>query len=104
MTNEIKPEPKNKKADGGKAENKPAHLIRDGAIAASIWLRESSTGFPYYEYTLSRSYKSVTSGKSGYLSNYFARNEKQLINVIQQASQWISEKESQLTQAESLAA
>lgn len=36
MTNEVKTEPKPKKADGKRTENKPAHLIRDGAIAASI--------------------------------------------------------------------
>lgn len=104
MTNEIKTETKKKKTDGGRAENKPAHVIRDGAIAASIWQRESSTGFPYYEYTISRSYKSVSSGKAGYSQNYFGKNQAQLLNVIQQASAWIAEHETQLVQAEPLAA
>lgn len=103
MTNELKTEPK-KKTDGSRAANKPAHVIRDGAIAASIWQRESATGFSYFEYTLSRSYKSVNTGKAGYSQNYFGKNLAQLVNVIQQASAWIAENETPLVHAEPMAA
>ncbi len=92
MTNETKTEPKKAKTTDNKS-NELAHTVRDGAIAANIWKRQSQTGFPYYEYSLSRSYKSVSSGKSGYTSNFFARNEAALLNVIQQASRWIADAE-----------
>lgn len=104
MTNELKTESKKKKADGSKADNKPVHVVREGGVAAMIWQRESSTGFPYYEFSISRSWKSVANGKTGYSSNFFAKNQGQLLNVIQQASAWIAENETQLVQAEPLAA
>jgi len=44
---------------------KPVHVIRDGAIAASIWLKQSPTGYYYYDYSLSRSWKSASTGKTG---------------------------------------
>ncbi|WP_442483358.1 hypothetical protein [Aeoliella sp. SH292] len=90
MTNELKTEPKKKeKEDGSK---KPEHVIRDGGIAAMIWRRESTTGFPYYEYSISRSWKNQA-GRAGYSQNYFSRNEAQLINVIGQATKWIADVE-----------
>jgi hypothetical protein len=48
MTNELKSEPKKKEKTDG-AKKGPEQVIRDGAIAAMIWRRESTTGFPYYE-------------------------------------------------------
>ena len=102
MTDEQKTEPKKKK-ETSEAKNGPEHVIRDGGVAAMIWRRESTTGFPYYEFSLSRSWKSVSSGKTGYSQNFFSRNEAQLTKVIGLASQWISEKEGQ-SQAEPLAA
>lgn len=104
MINESKSEPKKKdKAEG--APKGPAHVLRDGGIAAMVWRRESATGFPYYEYSLSRSWKSQN-GKTGYSQNYFARNEAQLVKVIELASRWISEAEAkdQAAQAEAMAA
>lgn len=103
MNNESKTETKKKdKSDGAKG---PEHVIRDGGIAAMIWRRESATGFPYYEYSLSRSWKNQ-SGKTGYSQNYFARNETQLVHVIELASRWISEREAtdQAAHAEAMAA
>lgn len=104
MTNEIKPEPKKKEKSEG-SKNGPEHVIRDGGIAAMIWRRESTTGFPYYEYSISRSWKNQA-GKTGYSQNYFSRNEAQLINVIGQATKWIADAEAkdQAGQAEALAA
>lgn len=103
MTNETRNEPKKReKADGPKKG--PEHVIRDGGIAAMIWRRESTTGFPYYEYSISRSWKSQA-GKTGYSSNYFSRNEAQLVNVIGQATKWIAEAdEKNQAGAEALAA
>jgi hypothetical protein len=89
MTDELKTEPKKKKETSDGTKKGPQHVIRDGGIAAMIWRRESATGFPYYEFSLSRSWKSVSSGKTGYSQNYFAKNGAQLMKVIELASQWI---------------
>lgn len=105
MTNETKIETKKTKSEH-KQGTKPAHTVRDGAIAANIWLRQTQTGLPYYEYSLSRSYKSMTTDKSGYTSNFFSRNEAALLKVIEQASRWIADAEAAAPAApsESLAA
>jgi len=104
MTEEHKTEPKRKKETSDGAKKGPEQVIRDGGIAAMIWRRESTTGFPYYEFSISRSWKSQA-GKTGYSHNYFGRNETQLINVIGQAAKWISEAEAkQQADAEALAA
>ena len=106
MTNEQKPEPKKAKTQGKDDNNELAHTVREGGIAANIWRRQSQTGFPYWEYSLSRSWKSPTSGKAGYSQNFFSRNEAQLVNVIKRASEWIAEAESkdQADKNEALAA
>ena len=60
----------NKKPESKKGQ-KPAHTVRRGAIAANIWLRQTQTGFHYYDYSLSRSWKSQSSEKEGYSNNFF---------------------------------
>jgi hypothetical protein len=69
----------------------PVQTVREGAVAASIWLRQSPSGFPYYDFSLSRSWKSMSSGKTGYSRNFFARNRDDLVRVIERASAWIEE-------------
>jgi hypothetical protein len=92
MTEEPKVEAKKKRDSGDGAKKGPQQVIRDGSVAAMIWRRESATGFPYYEYSISRSWKNQA-GKTGYSQNYFGRNEAQLINVVGQATQWIADAE-----------
>lgn len=84
-------ETKTKKNSANGESSNPVLTIREGAIAASIWLRQSPTGFPYYDYSLSRSWKSMSSGKAGYSSNFFDRNQDDLFRVIEKASAWIKE-------------
>ena len=104
MNDEQKPELKKKKETSDGTKKGPEQVIRDGGIAAMIWRRESTTGFPYYEYSISRSWKNQA-GKTGYSQNYFSRNEAQLINVISQATVWIAEAEAKnQANAEALAA
>jgi hypothetical protein len=92
MTIEQKPELKKAKTEG-KDATELAHTIRDGAIAASVWKRQSQTGFPYFEFSLSRSYASISSGKKGYRSNFFARNKEQLVKVVSEACDWCAQHE-----------
>ncbi len=67
------------------------HTIREGAIAASIWKRQPPGGEPYYDFSLSRSWKSTTSGKSGYSRNFYARNRDEVVRVTEKATVWIEE-------------
>lgn len=68
----------------------PVAIIREGAIAASIWKRQSPSGFAYYDFTLSRSWKSMGSGKSGYSKSFFEANQCELVAVIQRTSEWLA--------------
>lgn len=78
----------------------PVHTIRQGAIAASIWMRQSPSGYAYLDFSLSRSWKSMSTAKSGYSRNFFARNKNELRAVIEQATAWIEQEEGKLPQAE----
>ena len=80
-----------KKESKSKKGTMPYHTVRHGAVAANIWERQSQTGFTYYEYSLSRSWKSSNSGKEGYSQNYYSRNQEQIIACIQDATKFIDE-------------
>jgi hypothetical protein len=81
----------------------PIHTIRQGGVGASIWRRQSPAGYVYYDYSLTRSWKSL-SGGMGYSRNFFARNQQELVSVIQQASRWIIEHEARSITSEAIAA
>ena len=88
-------EAKGKKKEADSENMDPVHVIRKGAIAASIWQRQSPSGFAYYDYSISRSWKSMSSDKMGYSRNFFETNQVDLIDVIQRASGWIVERREQ---------
>jgi len=94
-------EPKKKKAA---AIETPVHTIRAGAVAASIWRRQSPAGYVYFDFSLTRSWKSLSSGNTGHSKNFFAKNHEELLQVIQQASQWIAEHEQREVSGERIAA
>ena len=64
----------------------PVKTIRHGAIAASIWKRQATSGFEYFDFTVSRSWKTTSTGKEGYSSSFFVRNADELHAVIQEAA------------------
>lgn len=82
----------------------PVHVIRKGAIAASIWQRQSPSGFAYHDFSLSRSWKSMSSEKMGYSRNFFETNQADLFEVIEKASAWIIEKRAAQTDRQESAA
>ena len=94
-------EQKKKKAT---AVDTPVHTIRAGAVAASIWRRQSPAGYVYFDFSLTRSWKSLSSGNTGYSKNFFARNQQHLAQVIEQATRWIAEHEEKHADVESIAA
>ena len=67
----------------------PVNVFRNGAIAASVWKRQTSTGFEYLDFSLSRSWKLKTGEKEGYSTNFFHNNEDAVIDVVEQASEFI---------------
>ncbi len=77
-----------KEQDGESTD--PVHVIRKGAIAASVWQRQSPSGYAYFDFSLSRSWKSLSTEKMGYSKNFFESNETDLIEVIQKASAWMT--------------
>lgn len=75
---------------------KPIKMVRHGAVAASIWKRQSPSGFEYFDFSLSRSWKAKTSGKEGYSPNFFVTNEVELSAVVKEASTWIANQQASL--------
>ena len=71
-----------------KVEMRPIKTIRQGAIAASIWKRQAPSGFEYFDFSLSRSWKTKNTGKEGYSNNFFSDNGEQLAEVIRETADW----------------
>ena len=70
----------------------PVHVIRSGETTAAIYLAQSNGGFRYYQFVLGRTWTSMTSGKEASGSSFYESNEKDLVELIHQASAWIREK------------
>ena len=70
-------------------KQQPVKMIRNGAVAASIWRRQTATGFEYLEFSLSRSWKLKSGEKEGYSQNFFEGNEEALHEVIAEACDFI---------------
>ena len=79
-----------------KSTTAPVKTIRHGAIAASIWKRQATSGFEYFDFTVSRSWKTSSTGKEGYSSSFFARNAEDLHAVIQEAANWMESQQASL--------
>jgi hypothetical protein len=71
------------------AKQQPVKTIRRGAIAASIWKRQTATGFEYLDFSLSRSWKLKSGEKEGYSQNFFVANEEALSEVVSEACRFI---------------
>ncbi len=79
-----------------KPNTKPIKMIRHGAVAASIWRRQSPSGFEYFDFSLSRSWKTQKSGREGYSPNFFANNETELLATVNEAASWIAGQQASL--------
>lgn len=82
-----------------KPTTSPVKTVRHGAIAASIWKRQATSGFEYFDFTISRSWKTATTGKEGYSSSFFVRNTDQLHAVVQEAADWIESQQASLQES-----
>lgn len=86
-------EQKEQKKKKATAIETPVHTIRSGAVAASVWRRQSPAGYVYFDFSLTRSWKSLSSGNTGHSKNFFSSNQQDLSGVIEQVSRWITEHE-----------
>lgn len=82
-----------------KPASAPVKTCRHGAIAASIWKRQATSGFEYFDFTLSRSWKTSDSGREGYSSSFFVRNAEELQAVIEEAASWIESQQASLQES-----
>ena len=67
----------------------PIKTIRQGAIAANIWERQTPTGYGYLDFSISRSWKLKDGQREGYSSSFFETNETALLEVISKAAEFI---------------
>ncbi len=106
--NENEKPKSNKKASPEPIDKgQPVIVIRHGAVAASVWKRQSPSGYAYYDFSLSRSWKSLSTEKAGYSQNFFTRNKEALQSCVVDAIAWIQAhqtEESEQADAETLAA
>lgn len=77
------------------SNQQPLETIREGAVAASIWSRQSSAGHDYLEFSLSRSWKSKSGDKEGYSQNFFENNEEALVKVVTDACRYMRAQQTQ---------
>ena len=82
-----------------KTTTAPVKTVRRGAIAASIWKRQATSGFEYFDFTLSRSWKTAASDREGYSSSFFVRNAEELQAVIREATDWIESQQASLQES-----
>lgn len=94
MSNNEKTTPQNNNKKAASTRNQsPVKVIRVGAIAASIWKRQTTTGFEYLDFSVSRSWKLKNGEREGYSQNFFEGNEEALFEVINLASRYIREQQ-----------
>lgn len=79
-----------KKTTGAKVE--PEEEIRCGDVIASIYRRQSNAGYSYRDFTLTRCWTSLASGKESRGSSYYPENVRDLVAAIKAASDHIKAK------------
>ncbi|MDZ4405305.1 hypothetical protein [Prosthecobacter sp.] len=77
--------------------NKPAHEIKNGAVKVTIWSNEDQ-GKTRYSVTVSRSYKSGEDWKQ--TTSFFKSHLSKLTAALEQAEQWIAEREPAAAEAQ----
>ena len=73
-------------------KNTPEHTIRCGEVTASIFCRQSNSGYTYADFSLGRVWASMTTGKETHGSSFFDRHEQDIIQAVREATAWIQAK------------
>jgi hypothetical protein len=82
----------------------PLHTIQTGSVTASIWRRQSPAGYVYLDFSLTRSFESLSTGSLGQSRNFFAVNRQELVHAIGLATAWIEQHEASRNPGDNLAA
>ena len=78
--------------------NPLSETIREGAIAANIFIGTSKDGSQYHYYALSRSWKNAE-GQTGYSGSFYTRNCDALTRVIAAAAERCEELDAKVRHA-----
>jgi len=70
----------------------PEHTIRCGNTIATIHQRSSHTGYVYWDYSLSRTWRSRSTTNDLFGDSFFIDNQDDLVEVIGKACEWIRNK------------
>ncbi|OHB65850.1 MAG: hypothetical protein A2V70_16665 [Planctomycetes bacterium RBG_13_63_9] len=70
-------------------KNQPEHVIRSGEVRAVICHRQSNAGYAYLDFSLSRCWNSMATGKEAHGNSFFDRHEDDLIRAVREAAAWI---------------
>lgn len=73
-------------------KNAPAHVVRVGEVTAIVMLHKSHTGYPFYDFAISRSWQSMVSGRESTSNSLFADHEEDAVTAVRQAAAWIRAK------------
>lgn len=68
-----------------------AKAIADGETA-SIFLRQSNSGFQYFDLSLTRNWRSRTTNKVSSENSFFCENEGEIVQAVKEAAAWIRNK------------
>lgn len=74
---------------------KPLKTFRVGAIAASVWRRQTPTGYEYLDFSLSRSWRLKSGEREGYSVSFFEHNEEALFEVVSQVCRFIRDQQAE---------
>lgn len=70
---------------------KPAavHEVRSGETRAIVYQAQTNAGFKYFQFVLTRSWSSLSTGKESQGNSFFPSNEHEIIQAVREASAWI---------------
>ena len=62
------------------------HTVRCGEVSVSIFRRQSNAGYLYRDFTFSRYYQSVATGKELHGTGFFESHEADLMDAVRRES------------------
>ncbi|QDV43903.1 hypothetical protein Enr13x_37630 [Stieleria neptunia] len=79
---------KQNKIEGSSKEKRSDYVatVREGAIAANVFVGQTQDGRDYHYYLLSRSWKSTRTNKEGYSNRFFGQNAQAIGKVAELAA------------------
>ena len=69
----------------------PIHSIVCGNVKADIFACQTNNGFRFLQFSLGRCFVSQSSQKESHSNFFFADNQDEIIQAVQDATAWISQ-------------